>query len=119
MTTDIIAILILLLVIMIGLINAKIYNIFHGLFSIIGISQILALISFIGAKQGWNLSKYNTYVVYVINSFTVPLQVAATALKIEFLSADKYQFYIIPILVFVISFILASLLRKLRKGRDD
>ncbi len=118
MTTDTIAVIILVLVILFGLINAKIYNIIHGFITIIGISQILALISFVGIKQGHNLGNYNAYVLYVINAFTLPLQTICTTLKLN-INADKWPFYFIPIIVFVISFILASLIRKIKKSRED
>ncbi len=119
MTTDTISVIILVLVVLFGLINAKIYNIIHGFLTIIGVTQILALISFVSIKQGHMLVKYNAYVSYTINAFTLPLQTLCTTLKLENINADKYTFYLIPIIVFVISFILASLLRKIRKSRED
>ena len=118
-STVITATIVLAAVLFAGLINAKIYNILHGFITIIGVSSILALILYTGQKSGSAMTEYQNAIAYVILAFEYPMLVLFNTLKFTFMdSYSDVAFYLIPIAVFIVSFILASMLRRFRKNRD-
>lgn len=115
----IISSIVLGVVIFTGIINAKIYNIIHGFISIFGISSILGLIDFVIRRSGHTAEAYSNAVAYTLNAFELPLLYLFKELKLTFMAnEEKAGFYLVPIAVFIISFILASMLKRLRRNRD-
>lgn len=118
-STVITATIVLAAVLFAGLINAKIYNILHGFITIIGVSSILALILYTGQKSGSAMTEYQNAITYVELAFEYPMLILFSTLKFTFMdSYSDVAFYLIPIAVFIVSFILASMLRRFRKNRD-
>lgn len=118
-STVITATIVLAAVLFAGLINAKIYNILHGFITIIGVSSILALILYTGQKSGSAMTEYQNAITYVVLAFEYPMLILFSTLKFTFMdSYSDVAFYLIPIAVFIVSFILASMLRRFRKNRD-
>lgn len=118
-STVITATIVLAAVLFAGLINAKIYNILHGFITIIGVSSILALILYTGQKSGSAMTEYQNAITYVQLAFEYPMLILFSTLKFTFMdSYSDVAFYLIPIAVFIVSFILASMLRRFRKNRD-
>lgn len=115
----IIAAIVFAVVIIAALINTKMYNIIHGFLTLFGISSLLYLIYYVGTKAGSAMTSYANAIAYVVNAFELPLLELFTKLNLTFMaSTSKPAFYLIPIAAFIISFILASMLRHIKKRRD-
>ncbi|MCR5706623.1 MAG: hypothetical protein K6G48_07495 [Acholeplasmatales bacterium] len=115
----IISSIVLGVVIFAGIINAKIYNIIHGFISIFGIASILGLIDFVIRKSGHSAAAYSNAVEYTITAFLKPLLYLFQELNLTFMAnEEKAGFYLVPIAIFIISFILASMLKRLRRNKD-
>lgn len=117
--TVLIGSIVLCLVLILGLIQAKIYNIIHGFISLFGMATILSFVSFIATKAGKSLGSYGECIAYVESAFVAPMSDLFSALNLKFMSDTSVAtFYLIPIAIFIVSFILASLLKRIMGHRD-
>ncbi len=117
--TVIIGSIILCLVIILGLVQAKIYNIIHGVISIFGMSTILSFVSFIAKKAGKSLGDYDECIKYTKSAFVDSMSDLFSTLNLKFMSDTSIAtFYLIPIAIFIVSFILASLLKRIIGHHD-
>lgn len=113
-------IIVFLSVIAIAFLSASIYNFIHGFITFFALGILLLFISFVGNKAGANILKFNEAISYTTAYIVFPYQQILSYFKISFLTdSTEWSFYIIPIGIWIISFVIASILRKIRRRRQS
>ena len=113
-----VAVAVILVVFVVAFLNARIYNFIFGFISLIGISALLALISFIGFKADMNTAKYDEAIQYVNWSVVTVYRDILSYFKMNKLAdSGNWLFYVFPVGVFIIAFIISAFVKKLTKEK--
>lgn len=107
-------IIVFISVILIALITAKIFNIIHGFITLVGLSVALYFIYFLMNKAGHINADYEQAIAIVIGHLIVPYTYIIDFFKLHFMSNPyEWNFYIIPLGIWIISFVLAVFFRRI------
>lgn len=113
-----IALLIFALLIAFAFINSKIYNPIFGILSFLGIGVFLMFIEFVGYKADANMLKFSKAIYYVKTCVVMPYADALEYFGFKKLAdSGEWLFYVFPIGIFIIAFIISSFIRKITRDR--
>lgn len=109
------SIIIFICVLLFAFLSARVYNFIHGIVVYIGLTMLLLFIGYIGTKAGANLVKYNEAMAMIDTYIAGPYRYILTHFKLTFMADPAgFSYYIIPIALLVISWVIASLFRRVR-----
>lgn len=106
-------------VVLFAMINAKIFNVIHGLITFFGSAVTLKLIWFVSngsfqEKFGNAIDGVDKYIVGFLTNAYSSFHLPATLVNME-----KWYFYIIGVGIWIISFILAAAMKSAKKRRNE
>ncbi|MGM9971812.1 MAG: hypothetical protein ACI35W_05330 [Anaeroplasmataceae bacterium] len=119
---ELVAIIVFLAVILLAMLNARIYNFIHGFVSFFGIAAILCFVAFLlnkFAPSAAVTAKYAEAIVYVNAFIVLPLVSIFDFFKLSFLTdLNQVTFYIVLMGVWIISSVISIALRRARRNRE-